>query len=114
MMMMMMMMMTDAAALFLSCEAQNGLDNSGDTSHYRWIGNYSSSGAAIYEHWTMRGGDWVGIFNNNWGVYESINQEYIIDTLKVIDTIIEKYKDNAAVIGLEPGSSSDLLLFDLR
>jgi len=51
----------------------------------------------------MRGGDWVGIFNNDWGAYESINQEHIIDTLTVIDAIIDKYKDNAVIIGLEPG-----------
>lgn len=58
----------------------------------------------------MRGGDWVGVYDNNLDEYESIDQEHIIDTLKVIDTIIEKYKDNSAVIGLEPGSSSALWL----
>lgn len=60
-------------------------------------------GAARYEHWSMRGADWVGSFsaaNNN---YTSIDTSHVIDTLRVINIIVDKYKDHPVVMGLEPG-----------
>jgi len=31
--------------------SKNGLDNSGDTSHYEWVGTLADSGSAKYNHW---------------------------------------------------------------
>lgn len=79
---------------------KNGLDNSGDTGHFKWVGNLSSDGAAIYQHWDIRGGDWAGPFNAAKGTFDSINETNIVDSLRVINTIIETLKDDPAIIGL--------------
>jgi len=86
---------------------QNGLDNSGDTSHFAWVGNLTSSGAAYYEHWNMRGGDWIAPLEASIEVtdlaYMSTNVPHIIDTLHVVNLIAERYKNRKCVMGLEPG-----------
>jgi glucan 1,3-beta-glucosidase len=87
---------------------QNGLDNSGDTRHYKWIGSLSTMGAAYYDHWSMRGGDWAGEFDTQLNTIESIDYFNIIDTLKVINVIVDRFKDNDVVIGIEPGRSTML------
>jgi glucan 1,3-beta-glucosidase len=81
---------------------QNGLDNSGDTGRYTWIGNLTSSGAAIYEHWLQRGGDWAGTYNPSTQSYETINSDGILDSLKVVNAIIDRYASHPAVAGIEP------------
>jgi len=82
--------------------SQNGLDNSGDTSHYRWVGNYSHDGAAMYDHWDIRGADWLGPFSAVTGTYDSVNDSHVIDTIKVVNIIVDRYKHNPVVMGIEP------------
>lgn len=93
--------------LFLS--QQNGLDNSGDTGHYRWIGNLTSAGAAVYEHWLQRGGDWAGPFNVISATYDSIDSVGILNSLHVINVIVDRYKDNPVVMGIEPSKELQLI-----
>lgn len=66
---------------------QNGLDNSGDTSHYSWISNYTSEGVTRYEHWNMRGGDWIQPLSASINVtdvtYMAANVPHVLDTLQV-------------------------------
>lgn len=91
---------------FANFYVQNGLDNSGDTGHYRWVGNKTHNGAALYEHWTMRGADWVGSFNTVTNSYTTIDITHMLDTLRVISIIVDKFKDHPVVMGVEPGERS--------
>ena len=68
------------------------------------MGNSSHGGAARYEHWDMRGGDWVGEFNNANNSYENIDSANILESLRVVNAIVDRYKDSPVVIGLEPGT----------
>lgn len=85
--------------------SQNGLDNSGDTGHYKWIGNYSTSGGAVYSHWEMRGGDWAGSYDPKTGSYVSIDEENILQSVRVIQEIIVKHQNRSIIVGLQPGNS---------
>lgn len=55
----------------------------------------------------MRGGDWIAPLEAPMEVtdlvYMSSNVPHIIDTLHVINLIVEKYKNRKIVMGLEPG-----------
>ena len=42
---------------------QNGLDNSGSTGNYEWVSTLSSGSEARYKHWEIRGGNWIGRWN---------------------------------------------------
>jgi glucan 1,3-beta-glucosidase len=86
--------------------SQNGLDNSGDTGHLKWIqGREGNNTVPIlrYEHWRMRGGDWAGEFDSTSQSYLSLNESHILDTLEVIHRIALRFRDNSVVVGLEPG-----------
>ena len=78
------------------------MDNSGDTSHYEWVTNASSSGVTTYNHWNIRGADWIGKFNHVTKQHESVNNTNFIHSVQVVHNIIEMYKDNPVVIGIEP------------
>ena len=89
--------------------------------------NVTSGGATRYQHWDIRGGDWIlpqstltasvaaaaagegdssGSSSSSMGVkaYMRVTTDHIVGTLQVIDTIVERYKDNPVVMGLEPGN----------
>jgi glucan 1,3-beta-glucosidase len=78
-------------------DSQNGLDNSGSTVDLVWFSNVS------FEHWNLRGGDWVGHFNRSSQSYDSINRENLLHGLRVVENIVTRYKHNPTVIGIEPG-----------
>ena len=83
-------------------DSQNGLDNSGDTKYYRWLGTKSTLGAAVYQHWEIRGAAWLGNYDLESESYLDLNATNFFHGLKVIDTIIDMYKDNPVVWGIEP------------
>ena len=85
--------------------SQNGLDNSGDTGDYDWF----RSGTALngrresfYRHWDIRGGNWAGQFNVTTHKYDSFNKSHIDESLHLVDLILDRYRNNSVVIGLEP------------
>jgi glucan 1,3-beta-glucosidase len=78
-------------------DSQNGLDNSGSTVDLVWFTNTS------FEHWNLRSGDWVGHFNRSSQHYDSINRENLLHGLRVVENIVDMYKNHPAVIGIEPG-----------
>lgn len=89
--------------------SQNGLDNSGDTGSFEWLGEgseylnrESSPIVSRYRHWDIRGGNWVGDFNLTSQTYSSVNSTNIEDSLKAVLAIVERYKDHKSVIGLTP------------
>lgn len=77
-------------------DSQNGLDNSGSTLDLVWFSNSS------FEHWNLRSGDWVGHFNRTSQTYDSVSRENLLHSLRVVESIVEKYKLNPTVIGIEP------------
>lgn len=50
----------------------------------------------------MRGGDWVGHYNDTTHQYDSIDYENIQFTLTVVEKLINTHKDDLTVIGVEP------------
>lgn len=88
-------------------DSQNGLDNSGSTLDLVWFSNSS------FEHWNLRSGDWVGHFNRTSQTYDSVSRENLLRSLRVIEQIVEKYKLNPTVIGIEPGILYYLILLYL-
>eukprot|EP01038_Epipyxis_sp_PR26KG_P009311 gene9311-12547_t len=94
--------------------SQNGLDNSGDTSHFRWVDSVLDDGSSSlsYEHWTMRGGDWIGQFNTTTKTYQTLNSSNFIHSVSVVNIIVDMYKDNPVVIGIEPSPRWITVLHD--
>ena len=82
--------------------SQNGLDNSGTTGNYEWVSTVSTGGAARYKHWEIRGGNWIGHWNQEKFQYDDINQENIDHSLRVVKIVVDMYKNNPIVVGLEP------------
>ena len=68
----------------------------------KWVSTLSTGGAARYDHWDIRGGNWIGQFNVETESYDTINYDNIAHSVKVVAKVIEMYKDNPIVIGLEP------------
>jgi hypothetical protein len=50
----------------------------------------------------QRGGDWAGTYNPSTQSYETINSDGILDSLKVVNAIIDRYASHPAVAGIEP------------
>ena len=67
-----------------------------------WVSTLSTGGAARYKHWEIRGGNWIGDFNLETESYDTINYDNIAHSVKVVAKVIEMYKGNPIVIGLEP------------
>lgn len=89
--------------------SQNGLDNSGDTGSFEWLGNAPENAKAEhspivsrYRHWDIRGGNWIGDFNLTSQTYSTLNTTNIADSLETVRAISERYKDNSVVVGLTP------------
>jgi hypothetical protein len=51
----------------------------------------------------MRGGDWVGPFNVRNGTYDSIDSAAVLNSLAVVNAIVDRYQHNPVVMGIEPG-----------
>ena len=82
--------------------SQNGLDNSGNTERLKWVSTLSSGGEAVYEHWNIRGGDWIGSYNSTTHQYDNINTTNIEHSLNVIRKLVDVHKSDPVVIGVEP------------
>ena len=89
--------------------SQNGLDNSGSTGHMQWVttkttqqAGYVTDGFARYKHWEMRGGDWIGHFNDTTHSYDNVNYTNIDISLDVVKTVVSAHKNDKVVVGLEP------------
>lgn len=84
--------------------SQNGFDNSGQTTSVIWTSgeNTDYTGAATFQHWSVRDAQWIGNFNISTLEYDYINQEHIQMTLEVISRMVSKYQFFPAILGLEP------------
>mmetsp|Transcript_2326 Transcript_2326/g.3574 ORF Transcript_2326/g.3574 Transcript_2326/m.3574 type:complete len:558 (+) Transcript_2326:84-1757(+) len=77
-------------------DSQNGLDNSGETVDLVWHEDNS------FEHWDLRSGDWVGHFNRTTQSYTDIDRDNLLHGLRVIKNIVQMYKHEPTVVGVEP------------
>ena len=82
--------------------SQNGFDRSGQSSYIKWVNlGLNNNDVTTFIHWYNREANWVG----NWSVaenrYSDINYENIDDTLKIIKTIVNTYKDRKGFFGIE-------------
>jgi glucan 1,3-beta-glucosidase len=82
-------------------DSQNGCDNSGQARNVKWI--QSNGTVARFEHYETIGAYWIGDYNITTRTYNSINQNNIKHSLEVVRRIVDMYKDEPAVVGLEPG-----------
>ena len=86
--------------------SQNGLDNSGDTGNYTWgqsVDTTNGRRESNYHHWDIRGGNWIGNFNLTTHSYDTFNKTNVEESLKLIAIIVDRYKTDPVVVGLEPG-----------
>eukprot|EP00904_Undaria_pinnatifida_P005193 jgi/Undpi1/1803/HiC_scaffold_12.g05190.m1 len=84
--------------------SQNGFDNSGQAMDVEWT-TYSGnavSGTATFVHWPYRAARWMGEFNRDTGTYNSKNHSAIAHTLQVVQTMVDLYSNETAVMGLQP------------
>ena len=102
--------------------SQNGMDNSGHSSNIEWsiesttLGNsggnsngnialptnLASTKVSRYRHWQIQSGGWIGDYNTQTKTYEKINMTNINHGLNVVRTVVQRYKNNTVVVGLEP------------
>lgn len=84
--------------------SQNGFDNSGQAMLLKWTSNLTMypAGLVTFEHWPVRTAHWLGDYNVYLNKYPNINDAHIQHSLEVVRIITEKYKNNPAVLGLEP------------
>ena len=84
--------------------SQNGFDNSGQALAVKWtaVSAQSIDGITSFEHWPIRSADWVGKFDLDSMSYPLINESNIANTLSVIEKMVDRYKENRAVWGIEP------------
>eukprot|EP00752_Nemacystus_decipiens_P018730 g16793.t1 len=84
--------------------SQNGFDNSGQAMDIEWT-TYSGnavSATATFVHWPYRAARWIGDFDRDTGTYRSKNESAIAHTLLVIQTMVDMYANETAVMGLQP------------
>jgi glucan 1,3-beta-glucosidase len=82
--------------------SQNGLDNSGSEGTYEWTKTVSTGGAAVYNHWDMRGANWPGPFNSKTQQYEYYNMTNIHSSLKAVQRVVDLHFDDPVVVGMTP------------
>lgn len=86
-------------------DSQNGLDNSGMSSNIEYAvapTNYLYDGPLTFIHWGTIAGNWIGDFDTANKSYKNINYQNIEFTKNTLYKIIEMYKDNTEVFGIEP------------
>lgn len=85
-------------------DSQNGLDNSGKTSGLEYIvaPDYNYHGMLTFRHWSIRDAPWIGEYNHKTKNYTKINYDNIEFTKSVLYKIIDLYKDNPIIFGIEP------------
>ncbi|ETO73444.1 hypothetical protein F442_10431 [Phytophthora nicotianae P10297] len=84
--------------------SQNGFDNSGKSSNVKWtsIASTQPVGTTTFEHWPIRQAEWAGTFDVENHNYSSINYANLNHSIVAVEAIINRYKDNKAIMGLEP------------
>mmetsp|Transcript_21265 Transcript_21265/g.29818 ORF Transcript_21265/g.29818 Transcript_21265/m.29818 type:complete len:729 (-) Transcript_21265:108-2294(-) len=84
--------------------SQNGFDNSGQSQGFQWTSKLNTvpAGDVTFEHWPIRTAGWMGTFHPETATYTDINRDNIQHALDVIQTIVDRYKEHPAVLGLEP------------
>lgn len=86
-------------------DSQNGLDNSGKSANVEYAvapTNYLYNGVLTFIHWGTIAGNWIGDFDTNNKSYVSINYDNIEFTKRTLYNIIERYKNNKVIFGIEP------------
>ncbi|KAH7470921.1 hypothetical protein KRP22_003203 [Phytophthora ramorum] len=84
--------------------SQNGFDNSGRSTSVKWtsIASTQPVGTTTFEHWPIRQAGWAGTFNVDNHNYSNINYFHLNHSIVAVEAIINRYKGNKAIIGLEP------------
>lgn len=85
--------------------SQNGFDNSGISLNMEWTSKFSHWPEGITQtflHWPIREAGWMGKFNRTILGYPEINYDNIAHSLRVIQKIVDLYKDVPALYGVEP------------
>jgi len=86
--------------------SQNGLDNSGETKHVKWVVEYQDHTYAplgTFDHWKYKGWDWIISDKADWGnAMNEINWNHWEHTIKTLHRVVEMYKDHPAVWGIAP------------
>ena len=82
--------------------SQNGFDRSGNSNFIKWVNlGLNNNDVTTFIHWYNREANWIG----NWSVsenrYSDINYENIDNTLKIIKTIVNTYKNRKGFFGIE-------------
>ncbi len=80
-------------------DSQNGFDNSGLSKN---IVTQKHNNIIYFDHWNHRSAEWIGNFDIQSKNYTSINYNNIEFTLRVIDEILDKYKNRKSFWALEP------------
>lgn len=85
-------------------DSQNGFDNSGLSANFEWTSDLTTwpRDLTTFQHWPIRAANWMGTFDSHQIKYTTINHENIAHSLRVIETIVDRYHDNPAVLGVEP------------
>ncbi|KAI9998394.1 hypothetical protein PInf_002781 [Phytophthora infestans] len=84
--------------------SQNGFDNSGMAAGIKWtsIGSTQPIGTTTFEHWPLRAAGWAGDFNLSTNSYNSLNYENLNHSLHTVTTLVDRYAEHPAIIGVEP------------
>ena len=86
--------------------SQNGYDNSGLANRTEWTDDNN------FSHWEHALGEWMGVWDNDNGRYESINYDNIDFAKDTVQGLLTKWGSHAALYAIEPVNepwwSSDL------
>ena len=85
--------------------SQNGFDNSGQARRVEWTSKFNrwpDGEVQTFMHWPIREANWMGELNKETMTYPVIDVENIEHSLEVISNIVDRYKTNPAVLGLQP------------
>lgn len=77
-------------------DSQNGFDNSGQARGMEWLSNDN------FQHWPILEASWFGTFERSNNSYLDINYSNIQHSLLVVQTILDRYANHPAVLGVEP------------
>jgi len=76
--------------------SQNGFDNSGLANQTEWLDEDH------FEHWSHAFGEWMGVWNDPEGHYDSINYDNIQWAIDTIDGLLDRWGDKPALHSIEP------------
>jgi len=82
--------------------SQNGFDNSGKAMEVIW--NTSLADVSTFQHWPVRSAEWAGQYDLESQSYLTTNMSNIEHSIAVVLKILEVFKDNPTVVGVEPAN----------